>query len=199
MRPVSFLPQMTAYIRTDEGQIAAYDPQSALPRKLKSLLKLIDGRTSLAVLEESLRAFGDVRGLVQSLEAAGLAKPLADGVKAERSGSGPTSAMSHDSVANWPGSPTPLGQSQLSTRFPAPTASDALRGQALHKSVDMMANFVLTHLPGQSFTLLKELEALTSLEQLAATLGGYEQVVSQVGAASRGHLAQLKQILREHL
>lgn len=196
---------MTVYIRTDEGQIAAYDPQSALPRKLKSLLKLIDGRTSLAVLEESLRAFGDVRGLVQSLDAAGLVKPLADGIKSERSGpgsnsgSGPNPRMSHDSVANGPGSRTPPGQSQLSTRFPAPGASDALRVEALHKSVDMMSDFELTHLPEQSFTLLKELEALTSLEQLAATLGGYEQVVSQAGAASGGHLAQLKQILREHL
>lgn len=107
--------------------------------------------------------------------------------------------MSHDSVANGPGSRTSLGQSQPSTRFPAPGALDPLRGEALHKSVGMMADFVLTHLPGQSFTLLKELEALTSLEQLAAALGGYEQVVSQVSAASGGHLAQLKQNLREHL
>ncbi len=90
---MSFSSQMTVYIRTDEGQIAAYDPQSALPRKLKSLLKLIDGRTSLAVLEESLRAFGDVRGLVQSLDAAGLVKPLADGIKSNVAGLGPTQGL----------------------------------------------------------------------------------------------------------
>ena len=190
---------MTVYIRTDEGQIAAYDPQSALPRNLKSLLKLIDGKTPLVMLEESLRAFGDVRGLVQSLAAAGLIKPLADGVKSDRTGSGPNSRMGHDPLANGSGTSSPFGQSQLRTRFPPSAASDALRSQALRKAEDMMSDFVLTHLPEQSFGLLKELEALTSLEQLAATLGGYEQVVSQVGAASRDHLAQLKQILREHL
>ena len=190
---------MTVYLRTGEGQAAAYDPHSALPRKLKSLLKLIDGKTSLAMLEESLRAFGDVRGLVQSLEAAGLIKPLFDGVKAERSGSEPTSRMSHDSATHPPATRSPFGQSQLSTRFPGGGASDALRSQALRKAEDIMSDFVLTHLPEQSFGLLKELEALTSLEQLAATLGGYEQVVSQVGGASREHLAQLEQILREHL
>ena len=72
-------------------------------------------------------------------------------------------------------------------------------GAAPGRAEDSMANFVLTHLPEQSFAILKELEALTSLEQLAATLGGCEQVVSQLGPASQDHLKQIKQILREHL
>lgn len=60
------------YVRTDEGQSAAYDATSAMPRKLKSLLKVIDGKTSLAVFAGSLKAFGDVQGLLNSLQAAGL-------------------------------------------------------------------------------------------------------------------------------
>jgi hypothetical protein len=192
---------MTVYTRTDEGQVAAYDPQSALPRKLKSLLKLIDGKTSLAVLEESLRAFGDVRGLVQSLDSAGLIQPMTDAIKAERSrgDNGGHSRMPSRPSETWPGSRSTFEPSQMSTRFLSSAVSDVKRSQALRQAENMMANFVLTHLPEQSFALLKELEALTSLEQLAATLGGYEQVVSQVGPASQDHVKQIKQILREHL
>lgn len=63
---------MTLYARTPEGQVAAYSAESALPRKLKSLLKLVDGKTDLEVLAQNLQAFGDVRGVLQSLYAAGL-------------------------------------------------------------------------------------------------------------------------------
>lgn len=65
---------MTLYARTPEGQVAAYSAESALPRKLKSLLKLVDGKTELELLVQSLQAFGDVRGVLQSLHAAGLLK-----------------------------------------------------------------------------------------------------------------------------
>ncbi len=65
---------MTLYARTPEGQVAAYSVESALPRKLKSLLKLVDGKTELELLVQSLQAFGDVRGVLQSLHAAGLLK-----------------------------------------------------------------------------------------------------------------------------
>jgi hypothetical protein len=192
---------MTVYTRTDEGQAAAYDPQSALPRKLKSLLKLIDGKTSLAVLEEGLRAFGDVRGLVQSLNSAGLIEPMTDAIKAERSRPDQVgnTRMNSRATETSPGSRSTFAPSQMSTRFASNAVSEVKRSQALRQAEDSMANFVLTHLPEQSFAILQELEALTSLEQLAATLGGYEQVVSQVGPASQDHLTQIKQILREHL
>ncbi len=192
---------MPVYIRTDEGQTAAYDAQSALPRKLKSLLKLIDGKTSLAILEENLRAFGDVRGLVESLRTAGLIEPSTEATKAERASadSAGNSRMSYRPSETSAGARSAFGHSQLSTRMPPSAESGARRIQALRQAEDLMAHFVLTHLPEQSFALLKELEALTSLEQLAATLGGYEQVVSQVGAQSQAHLSQIKQILRDNL
>lgn len=71
---------MTLYGRTPEGQVAAYSPESALPRKLKSLLKLVDGKTELGMLVQCLQTFGDVRGVLQSLHAAGLLNVMtADG------------------------------------------------------------------------------------------------------------------------
>lgn len=192
---------MPVYIRTDEGQVAAYDPQSALPRKLKSLLKLIDGRTSLAILEENLRAFGDVRGLVESLSAAGLIEPVTEGMKAERgtSDAAGNSRMSYKPSETFTGTRGAFEQSQMSTRMQTGAETGARRIQALRQAEDLMAQFVLTHLPEQSFAILKELEALTSLEQLAATLGGYEQVVTQIGPESQGHVRQIKQILRDNL
>ena len=72
---------MTLYARTSEGQVAAYSAGSALPRKLKSLLKLVDGKTDLEVLVNNLQAFGDVRGVLQSLHAAGLLKVMAADAK----------------------------------------------------------------------------------------------------------------------
>ena len=192
---------MPVYIRTDEGQTAAYDAQSALPRKLKSLLKLIDGKTSLAVLEENLSAYGDVRGLVESLSTAGLIELFSEAMKAERgrTDASGNSKMSFRASEMFAGARSEFAQSQMSTRMRVGVESGAKRIQALRQAEEMMSSFVLTHLPEQSFALLRELEALTSLEQLAATLGGYEQVVSQVGPESRAHISQVKQILRDNL
>ena len=81
----------------------------------------------------------------------------------------------------------------------APNANSPARQQALARAVDLMASFVLTHIPVDSVGILKELESLESLEQLGATLGGYEQVIVQVGPATQDHLIQIRQILREYL
>jgi hypothetical protein len=70
---------------------------------------------------------------------------------------------------------------------------------ALQDILDAMANFVLTHMPEQSFQILKEIEEITSLELLAVTLGGYEQMVASVGEPSVLHLRSIKQTLRENL
>ena len=63
---------MAVFVRTEKGQEAAYSPQSALPRKLKSILKVIDGRTQVSTFEKNLSSFGDVRAILQSLDMAGL-------------------------------------------------------------------------------------------------------------------------------
>lgn len=67
---------MNIYVRTEEGQEAAYSPQSALPRKLKSILKVIDGKTRNHIYKKNLHSFGDVEGLLRSLEIAGLLKEV---------------------------------------------------------------------------------------------------------------------------
>ena len=63
---------MTIYTRTPQGQAAALNPNSALPRKLRTLLISIDGKTSIETYVSSLSSFGDVASLLESLLNAGL-------------------------------------------------------------------------------------------------------------------------------
>jgi hypothetical protein len=79
-----------------------------------------------------------------------------------------------------------------------PAASFA-RSQALANAIDSMSNFVLTNAPEHSFLILKELDQITQLEQLAVTLGGYEQLISHLGAVAQEHLGQIKSLLHQHM
>ena len=228
---------MSVFVRTEEGQEAAYSPQSALPRKLKSILKVIDGRTTIDAFETNLSSFGDVRAILQSLDMAGLIKlvdgasnpgtPSADAgasgavtpnkpVSPARSVSAPPT-MAAASSAPFAGAqfgawiePKSAGPdasnsismdswqaSQMATQ--AMPAARQMQSPALQAIVDSMSLFVLTHLPDQSFQILKEIEEITSLELLAVTLGGYEQLVSVVGEPSVQHLKTIKQALRDNL
>jgi hypothetical protein len=63
---------MKVYKRTSEGQWAAFDEHSPLPRKLKILLKAINGKVAEDIYVQNLGSFGDVRALLSSLEQVGL-------------------------------------------------------------------------------------------------------------------------------
>ena len=219
---------MAIFVRTEEGQEAAYSPQSALPRKLKSILKVIDGRTTVDAFEKNLSSFGDVRAILQSLDMAGLIKQVEGGGAALSLNVEPTlsaavapskpalaprhvpPARSNDAgLGAWTQPRAPAMEasnsismeswqaSELATQ--AMPAARQIQSPALQSVVDSMSNFVLTHLPDQSFQILKEIEEITSLELLAVTLGGYEQMVAVVGEPSVQHLKAIKQVLRDNL
>lgn len=227
---------MTVYVRTEEGQLAAYSPDSALPRKLRSLLKVIDGKTTVDVYTNSLRAFGDVQGVLRSFDMAGLIRPLALAasyvpvqvqvqvpvqvqVQVPQPAVQPASAAQppskwsaakamignklaqpkfKSSQPSLPNNPTihVYGQSVMPNRDMLSNPTDP---QALARAVDLMSDFVLINAPTQAMMVLKELEQLQTLEQLAVTLGGYEQVISHVGAPAQAHLLLIKQILRDNM
>jgi hypothetical protein len=208
---------MTIYTRTEEGQLAAYSPSSVLPRKLRSLLKVIDGKTPVSVYNDSLKAFGDVEGVLTSLQMAGLIRavtqmpsyvpdmvspvtaPVAANVGWGNSESyqapGPASQIFGHSGLK--GANTQVGFSPSNTTIAM--ESNPARSQALGRAVDLMSNFVLTYAPEQSFMVLKELEELTDLEQLAVTLGGYEMLMAHLGPIAQEHILLVKQILRDSL
>jgi hypothetical protein len=211
--------KMAIYARTEEGQWAAYNPESALPRKLKSLLKAIDGKTNDDVYTRSLSAFGDVHLLLESLLQANLirAVPAAasqfkvlrdrattdrDLLLRPRSSSddwSETRAATTVIPSTWEPSVMPsrnadawgFGETSVQTAFQLQGG-----GAGYKQALELMANFVLTHMPRESFEILKELEAITSVEQLAVVLGGYEQLIVSTGELGRQHLGEVKQILR---
>ena len=219
---------MTIYIRTDEGQQAAYSAESAMPRKLRSLLKVIDGKTSTDVYVRSLHAFGNVIGVLESLEMAGLIAPISGAASdspakpAQSNGqvafdpqSRPAAAPAQrPQTAPYPSAPPPepanqswiaraLGQAEspsaMSTMMVGAMVSAEKRAQALMQAKESMASFVLAHSPENAFSVLSEVDDINSLEQLAATLGGYTQLISAAGPASQSHIQFLKQILQENL
>jgi hypothetical protein len=197
---------MTVYVRTEEGQLAAYSRDSALPRKLRALLKVIDGKTSLDVYTNSLKAFGDVQGVLKSLDMAGLIRPMSQlppgtpKPEAQELSAMSRSSMFKSTMQNTPDTQASYMHTRNADSMMArdPNAEFA-RAQALARAVDAMSNFVLTYTPQYSFMVLKELEQMTQLEQVAVTLGGYEQLVKHVGAPAQEHLAFVKNLLREYM
>jgi hypothetical protein len=195
------------YARTSEGQSAAYDATSAMPRKLRSLLKVVDGKTSEALFASSLKAFGDVKGLLQSLELAGLIELRevdASHASAAAAESFPTATAVQNQQTGF--APT---ESAPSSRFFAretqPQLSKDSQAQAQQRQQDLqlliqdMSSFVLAYVPGQAFTVLTELEQVTSMEQIVVLLGGYELMVNHVGEPAQIHLRHVHQSLRKWL
>jgi DNA-binding MarR family transcriptional regulator len=207
------------YARTQEGQEAAYSAQSALPRKLKSILKVIDGKTRTQVFEQNLSSFGDVQAILRSLEMAGLIQSVSNDAKqirfnleldeAERS-----KLKMASNNTDWAATRNPLDRASYQPDFSIDNhsqtfaskmpdsltlAAEQKKTEVLAGILDAMSHFVLTHAPEQSFQILKEIEEISSLEILAATLGGYEQMISHLGENSTQHMRHIKSTLRDNL
>lgn len=206
------------YVRTVEGQAAAYDATSAMPRKLKSLLKVIDGKTSLAVFANSLKAFGDVQGLLTSLEKSGLIV-----VSAEPEAAAPPQDMPTENIAQPAAGLVSALASKMGLRAnakaeeftPTQTAhtqpptileqrsfsaeSQQARTQDLQLLVQDMSSFVLAYVPEQAFSVLSELDQINAMEQMAVLLGGYELMVRHVGEPAQIHLQHVRKTLGKWL
>jgi hypothetical protein len=210
---------MTVYVRTDQGLEAAYQAESALPRKLRSILKLIDGRTTLRMFEQNLQSFGDVRSIFKSLAEAGYITVLPEGAQHVRVNMHASDAerqrlMEPNHADDWMATRSPYSEhlqpADVLTNEQAgglhaalsdtqTLAVDQEKAAALKAVLDNMAGFVLTHVPDQSFLLLKEIEEITSMELLAVTLGGYAQMISHLGTPSVEHVKYIKRVLQDNL
>ncbi|TAG25148.1 MAG: hypothetical protein EAZ37_13860 [Burkholderiales bacterium] len=206
------------YTRTVEGQAAAYDATSAMPRKLKSLLKVIDGKTSLDVFANSLKAFGDVQGLLVSLQKAGLielrqttvetAAPMAApsasaetglvGTIASKIGlrSGRSSADASGFALTQAHNTQPHTIRESRTHSPERQQE---RQQDLQLLVQDMSSFVLAYVPEQAFGVLSELEQINTVEQMAVLLGGYELMIRHTGEPAHIHILHVRQTLSKWL
>ncbi len=218
---------MPVFVRTAAGNAAALNPNSPLPRKLRTLLISIDGRTRLGTYVNSLSSFGDVEALIESLLQAGLIQPLvtqpADGDANAEKPAG--SAFSRQATASW--SNTDVGNTNWqgprggavtqppvddllswskfqqppaapAPSFRPPSASPKTATTAVYQlrnAISLMSDFVTHHLPMESLELVLMLEGLQSVEQVGASLQGYEAMVKHVGEPARKHMAELRTVL----
>ena len=220
---------MKVYIRTAAGNKAALNPKSELPRKLRTLLISIDGRTRLNTYIASLSSFGDVAALIESLLQAGLieaveAQATAGDVWFEsspgntRTGVGDTesrTAWSNTDVGStrWR-SPTtlnrepgiePVDDLASWSKFQEPATPQAFKLPSvqpvttahyqLRNAIALMSDFVSAHMPMESLELVLTLEGLNSVEQIVASLKGYESLISHLGDPARRHMVELRNVL----
>ena len=185
------------YVRTPQGRAAAFTSDARLSSKLKSVLKAVDGRTSVSALVIQFPEH-DAADLLRQLEAAGLIKLreerlsdfqpsgfMSDLVDLPNSASITVSSFAATSAAGL----TPL-QTLAEMLPPEPLAG-------LPRIVDVMATFVLTHCPQQAFSVLARLEGFQTLDELNAGLPEYSLLANACGAAGVVHLAELTERMRE--
>jgi hypothetical protein len=204
---------MTIYQRTAQGQWAAYDLDSPLPRKLKILLKSIDGRVSDDVYAVNLKSFGNVQEILHSLMQSGLIEDIhAPRKKPSKQPTGsesdPEPEKKSESVAAVQAKPklefpTPVQRSARVIKLPEPvhlqsasiTPDPGMGAWALGVATQSMTQFVLTHLPEGAFQVLPEIDALKSMDQLGVLMDGYAQFVASAGPASMPHLAEIRALI----
>jgi hypothetical protein len=178
---------MKVYKRTSEGQWAAFDEQSPLPRKLKILLKAVNGKAPEDVYIKSLSAFGDVHALLQSLEHAGLIADRGQRSSSKRSAalatpSAPVTAPARpDAMPVMPISPRLAGAAALPTLavapdLPEPSPASFERtdviahddGRRPHRPVEWQVLPVLTEGAAGSYSAAQEAAAADALPIIVA-------------------------------
>ena len=215
---------MPIYIRTASGNEAALNQNSALPRKLRTLLISIDGRTRLGTYVNSLSSFGDVEALIQSLLQANLIKEMSTPGLLADAAEKPTSPDFDQQASNswsntdvgsthWQGTrmgtqaQTPVDDLLSWSKFQQPPAAGApsfnppnpkpntTAHYQLRNAISLMSDFVTQHMPLESLELVLMLEGLQSVEQVGASLKGYEAMIGHVGEPARKHLTELRNVL----
>jgi hypothetical protein len=195
---------MPIYQRTSEGQWAAYNTDSPLPRKLKILLKSIDGRVSDDVYAVNLKSFGNVQQILRSLLDAGLIEDIRGGQR--KSSTTKTSEAEPKSRVSETAKPEAAAASAKvlhlvdAKQASAPAQSHpqgdmSLNDWALKVATETMSNFVLANLPNNAFRILPEIEALKSIDQLTVLMDGYAQCVHKAGPQGAAHLADIKALI----
>jgi len=167
---------MTVYVKTSAGVEAIKNPQSGLPRRLRTLLICVDGKSSLQAYVRNLTSFGDVAALLDSLREIGLIEVLgqADAVSSVSRQSGPSGVP----VSNVQG---------LDQSFHLDTA----RALTLRQAIDAMGDFVSKHLPDNAIEIVLMLDKVESTDELNQLMPSYTELIRPFGANAALHLRQL--------
>ena len=179
------------------GRAAAFSSEAKLSLELKAMLKAVDGKTSVTALVVQFPAQDGV-DLLSRLEEAGLIKLRSDRLP-DFLAPGVVSKLYTLPAATPAAKPsfavTSVGDTELLPALHETPSVQQLAGVA--RIVEVMATFVLTHIPQQAFTVLAKLESFQTLGELEAELPGYALMAKESGPAGIVHLAELTERLRE--
>jgi hypothetical protein len=172
------------FSKTNLGRAVAFDPHSSLPIREKNLLRLIDGRTPVVALTQSMEASGCSVELFDALLNQDLIR-----LSTERSGHS-SATPGHDDRT------IPAQLAPLQAKNPELQAKYAER---LAAAKDSIATFVLTYLPARASAVLKDLEDVSNGQQMAATIDAVTNMANRSEAVNPVHTNELRQTVRHLL
>ena len=163
------------YAKTVKGELAAYARDTKISPSLKIVLLKINGKTNSSGIISQLADIADVQILLDSLVRAGLIQPFAPARSPEVEPLAKQSEIPNHSV--------------LSVDMNARSAPVLAQPEIIRTVSDAMADFILQHLPLQSFSLLLELENIRSVSQFEQMIEKFEPTALQTGPAGKELIA----------
>jgi hypothetical protein len=179
---------MNIYTRTEKGNLAMRSEQDTIPRKLRSVLTVIDGKTPRSVYVNLLKNFGDVGILIDVLLQNGYIQEAHD------SAFEPPKLANADSFASRASAPAATHNSSFLNQVSS--ASNESRAAELVEVITLMNDFIAEHLPSQAFEILLALENIRNKKQLLENFADYESLVAPLGKLAKAHLNIVKLALQ---
>ena len=180
--------------RTVLGRLEAFNPQSELSHELRLLLKFIDGKRNQQDLQKLHSVGHYAHSNLQQLMALGLVQEESDSLSHE-------TIHAQDDVAYMPTIPaslTPYGQTKTLLTLVIDQRSKNIfqrRVALLAQCKSDMETFLLVHAPRVALTLLSDIESITTLDQLEASLSTYEEMITATGRLGWTHVTQIRELL----
>ena len=169
------------YAKTVKGELAAYSRDTKISPGLKTVLLKINGKTDSSAIILQLTNVADVQILLDSLLRAGLIQEF---MSARSTEAGPLTRQVENS-----------NYSALQGDVEAASTPALAQPEIIRTVSDAVADFILQHLPLQSFSLLLELENIRNLSQFEQMLAKFEPLALQTGPAGKALIATSRDAL----
>lgn len=177
---------MTVYSKTMAGRMAVVDVNATLPKALKTLLKSIDGKTSL---EQLAKTTPDALQLMQALASKGLIEVReARWANSGNSGFADSAAHAGRAAAGLPGT-------ILAPALPIDKTAVRPIAPELTPIKWEMTQFIVTHLPQHADKVLNEIEAINTYDKLSCILPAYANLAHEAGRLGLEHIKQLSALM----
>lgn len=195
---------MSVYRKTMQGRLDAFNNQSTLSHGLRQLLLHVDGKTQFDRLQNYLGAQTCSETSINELIKLGYVRAVGYSLDDDFDFDDKRRANDIHHRATVPSPLRLLPDLQtddslglmLDERASLHTVQNdaASAEQLLADAKDLMSDFVLMHIAQHAFSVLKEIEQITSPAVLASSIDAYELLVQQTGIVGKRHIQQLKRI-----